>query len=77
MRSSALAVAALLLLAAVGPIRADDPVDEDAPTDEEMEGINNIVEDTVIVKAIKDQAKDHGERLDAMSERCESEIKST
>ena len=44
----------VVLLAGLVAVRAEE---EDAPSDEEMEGINNIVEDTIVIKAIKKQVR--------------------
>ena len=53
MRIAGLAVLAVLLSGLVA-VRAEE---EDAPSDEEMEGINNIVEDTIVIKAVKKQVR--------------------
>ena len=43
-----------------------DHKDEDAPSDEEMDGINNIVGDTKIVKVLEQQAKAHAEKIEKL-----------
>ena len=53
MRIAGLAVLAVLLSGLVA-VRAEE---EDAPSDEEMEGINNIVEDTIVIKAVNKQVR--------------------
>ena len=50
-------------------------VDPDAPTDDEMEGINNIVKETGIVKALKVQGDEHQERITDIKYHLENQVK--
>ena len=50
-------------------------MDPDAPTDDEMEGINNIVKETGIVKALKVQGDEHQERITDIKYHLENQVK--
>ena len=50
-------------------------VDPDAPTDDEMEGINNIVKETGIVKTLQQQGDEHQERITDIKYHLENQVK--
>ena len=50
-------------------------VNPDAPTDDEMEGINNIVKETGIVKALQSQGDEHQERITDIKYHLENQVK--
>ena len=48
---------------------------EEAPSDEEMDGINNIVGDTKIVRFLESQARTHSDKIDKLRIHLDDQVK--
>ena len=48
---------------------------EEAPSDEEMDGINNIVGDTKIVRFLESQARTHSDKIDKLRTHLDDQVK--